>query len=216
MGYGYKYDNNNNNSLPQGNYKHYCSLPSSFFKCLNGRSSWCGAGRLDNEDTQLLMVCVEHLPHTSGFYFLFLNFYIFFTFSEPHRSDTGSLFLFFSFFFSWLYTLDGVHFTSRDVCSTIDHPRPDIQQEQQGSSFPICAGSLSPIIGRPEYNKEKELKNLTLSQPSSSFFNTLPSEKRGEKKRDVVRRNSQQGLDLRKISVNQHSGTWKSRVSVYV
>jgi hypothetical protein len=41
---------------------------------------------------------------------------------------------------------------------------------------------LSPIIGRPEYNKEKELKNLTLSQPSSSFFNTLPSEKRGKKK----------------------------------
>lgn len=161
-----------------------------------------GAGRLDNGDTHSTTADGASATHHWFFYFHI--------FSDPL---TGFL------------RLDGVHFTLVFVPPAATTPAPPGRQHTRAtSSSPICAGSLSPIIGRPEYNTRKRIEECThreriyVYNPFQLLFLTLCQAKNKIKKRDVVRREelSQQGrLTFGRYSSNQLSGTsQESRFSV--
>lgn len=203
MGYGYKYGNNNNNSLPKGTIN--TTAPPRLVHSSSSSSVWTDdrcwtAGQRGHTHNCRWSIC--HTP------LVFLFLFYFCIFSDPL---TGFL------------RLDGVHFTLVFVPPAATTPAPPGRQHTRAtSSSPICVGSLSPIIGRPEYNTRKRIEECiqreNLYNPFQLLFLTLCQAKNNNKKRDVVRREelSQQGrLTFGRYSSNQLSGTsQESRFSV--
>ena len=110
MGYGYKYDNNNN-SLPQGIYKHttVAFLARSSSVWTDDRVGVVLDGWTTRTHTTADGLCGASATHQWFLFFIFLNFYIFLHFLNPTSLTRvpffSSSFSFLFIFFSWMYSV---------------------------------------------------------------------------------------------------------------